>query len=160
MTHHEDFADLELGDGEFERGRDAVQPAARLVGRGQRSDIAGYEHLAGPGVEDFGGIGTAIGAGEDHHLRALSLGQLGPAFALMRPVVLAESAVTFDQLLHVRHGDAASPWRAGVASLGASRYLAGHERTCRSPSKAAQARLDPGEGTRQRRLSRDPPPDA
>ena len=35
---------------------------------------------------------------EDHHLRALALGQLGPALALARPVVVAEAAIAVDQL--------------------------------------------------------------
>ena len=36
-------------------------------------------------------------------LGALPFGELGPALALVRPAVLAETAVTFDQLLHVGH---------------------------------------------------------
>ena len=115
VAHDHDLVDLELGHRELQRGRDAVVATARLVGRGERGDVAHDEHLAGPGVEDLGGIDSAVGAGEDHHLRALALGEFGPALALARPAILAEAAIAFDQLLQVRHGAPASRQRAGVA---------------------------------------------
>ena len=73
VTHHEDFADLQLRHREFERSRNAVEAVARLVRRSQRCDVPGHEHLAGAGVEDLGGVAAAVCTGKDHHLRALTL---------------------------------------------------------------------------------------
>ena len=56
VAHDQDFADLELGHCKLQRGRNAVVAAARFIGRGERGDVAGDEHLARPGVEDFGRI--------------------------------------------------------------------------------------------------------
>ena len=75
------------------------------------------------------------------------------------PVGVAEAAVAFDQLLQVRH-DArlAAEGQGGKHSV---QSLSGrHERPRRSSSEAAQARLDPGQGARQRRLSRHAQADA
>ena len=98
VAHHHQLLDLELGDREFERGRDAVIGAVGLVGRHQVGDVADDEHLARPRVEDLGRIDPAVGAGDHHHLRALALGELGPALALARPSpASAEAAIAFDQ---------------------------------------------------------------
>ena len=85
VAHHHQLLDLELGDREFERGRDAVIGAVRLERRHQVGDVADDEHLAGPGVEDLRRIDPAVRAGDHHHLRALAFGQLGPALALRAP---------------------------------------------------------------------------
>src|SRR6185503_8935028 len=76
---------------------------ARLVGRGESGNVARDEDFTRTGVENFGGIGSAVGAGENHDFGALSFGQFRPALSLVRPAILAETAVTFDQLLHVGH---------------------------------------------------------
>src|SRR5690348_16922194 len=93
VTHDQDFPDIELRDGKFERSGNTVIAVARLVGRGERSDIANDEYLAWPGIENLGRIGPAVGAGEDHHLGALALGELRPALPFMSPVRLAEAAI-------------------------------------------------------------------
>src|SRR5437588_668299 len=103
MTHDQDFADLELGNRELERRRDAMIAAGRLVGRGEGGDIANDEHLAGSGIEDLCGVDAAVGAGQDHHPWALALRQLRPALALAPPILLAEAVVAFDELGQVRH---------------------------------------------------------
>ena len=103
MAEHEDFADVELGDGELERGGDAVKAAARLVGWGEGRNVADDEHLAGACVEDVRGVHPAVGAGEDHDLGTLPLGKFGPAYALARPVLLAKAAIAFDEIVEVRH---------------------------------------------------------
>src|SRR6185503_2465477 len=82
----------------------AVEAAACLVRGSERGDVAGDEHFARPGVEDLGRVASTVGAGEDHHLRALPLRELSPALALSFPTLFAESPVSFDQLLHVWHG--------------------------------------------------------
>src|SRR5437868_6305045 len=53
VSHDEDLTDVELDDGEFERGGDAMIAARRLVGRGQRSDVADDEYFARAGVKDL-----------------------------------------------------------------------------------------------------------
>ena len=97
VAHDQDFADLELADSEFERGRHAMEPAARFIRRREFRDIAHDEHLSRTGVEYLRWIDPAVGARQDHDLRALALGQLGPAFALARPAPGAEAVVAFDQ---------------------------------------------------------------
>ena len=103
MPHDQDFAHLQLGDGEFERRRNAVEASARLIGRGETGNVARDKDLARPRVENLRGIGAAVGAGQDHHLRVLTLRELGPALPLMLPALVAKAAITFDQLLHVGH---------------------------------------------------------
>src|SRR4029079_6015387 len=49
-------------------------------------------------------MGAAVCARQDHHLRVLTLRELGPALALMLPALVAKAAITLDQLLHVGHG--------------------------------------------------------
>ena len=92
-------------DRKLEGCRNAVEAAACLVRGCKRGDVARDEYFTGAGIEDFGGIAPAIGAGEDHHLRALALGELGPALALNGPVVLAKTAISLDQFGHVGHAN-------------------------------------------------------
>ena len=103
MAHHQDLTDVKLGDGELQRGRDAVDSRgwSRKGARGR--DVAHDEHLAGTSVEDLCRVDPAVGAGQNHHLRALALGQLGPALALACPALVPEAAIAFDQLRQVRH---------------------------------------------------------
>ena len=99
VAHHQDFVDLELADRELQRRRDAVKAVARLIGRGEAGDVAHDEDLAGPGIENLRRIDAAVRARQDHDPRALALGELRPALALARPVVLAEAAIAVDQLV-------------------------------------------------------------
>ena len=64
-------------------------------------------------VEDLRGIDTAVGAGNDHRGRALSLRQFGPARALRRPTLGAEAAVAVEQDIEVRHGQLPTGVRQG-----------------------------------------------
>ena len=91
VAHDHNLADFELRDGELKRRRNAVIAAVRLIGRRQSGDVADDEHLAGPGVEDVRGIDPAVGAGQDHDLRALPFGELRPALAFALPVVARET---------------------------------------------------------------------
>src|SRR3546814_11205204 len=77
MAHHDDLLHLKDRDGEFQRGRNAMAAAAELQRRHEVGDVANREYLAGCGVEDGGGIGTAVGAGAHHHAWILYLGESG-----------------------------------------------------------------------------------
>ena len=96
VAHHHDLFDLKLGDRKLERGGHAVVARLGLEWGRQVGDVADDENLARLDVENLGRIDAAVGAGDDHHARALTLGQLGPALALALPAVLAEAAVTVD----------------------------------------------------------------
>src|SRR5438309_5638954 len=98
MTHDQDLLDIELGDRELERGRNAVIAAGGLIRWSERGDVAHDEHLAGTSVENLRRVDAAVGARQDHHPRALALGKLRPALAFVRPVLLAKPAVSLDQL--------------------------------------------------------------
>ncbi len=104
VAHHHQLLDLELGDGELQRRRDAVIIVVRLEGRDEVGDIADDEHLARPRVEDLGRVDPAVGAGDHHHPRALADRQPLPALALLRPVIDPEAAIAFDQIAELRHG--------------------------------------------------------
>lgn len=94
-----------------------MKAAVGFVGRGQGGDIADDKHLAWSRVEDLRGIASAVSTGEDHHLGVLPVSQFGPALTLACPIVQSKSAISFDQLGHVRHGLAANRqvlgWQAG-----------------------------------------------
>src|SRR3954451_24674062 len=81
-----------------------MEAAAGLVGRSERRDVAGDEHLAGARVEDLGGVDAAVGAREDHDLRVLALREFGPALALAGPILLPEAPISVDELVEVGHG--------------------------------------------------------
>ena len=119
VTHDQDLADLELRDRKFERGRDPVIAARRLVWRGEGADVAHNEHLAGPSVENLRRVDPAVGARQDHHFGALAVGELRPALALVRPVMFAKAVIAFDQLGQVRHrlplACSARGWQAAAA---------------------------------------------
>jgi hypothetical protein len=55
VAHHHQLLDLELGDREFERRRDAVPAAVRLEGRDEVGDVADDEHLARPASKIWAG---------------------------------------------------------------------------------------------------------
>ena len=161
VAHHHQLLDLELGDGELQRRRDAVIIVVRLERRDEIGDVADDEHLARPRVENLGRIDPAVRAGDDHHPGALADRQLLPALALLLPMIDPEAAIAFDQIAELRHGAAVTGSGEGVASRGARRYLAGmSEADPAMPPEAAQARLDPGQGADQRRLRRDQGADA
>src|SRR5688572_1605771 len=61
MTQDDDLLDLELGDRELQRGGDAVMARRRFIRRRECSDVAHYEHLAWPCVEDDRGFDAAVG---------------------------------------------------------------------------------------------------
>src|SRR3546814_12204080 len=67
--------------------------AAELQRRHEVGDVANREYLAGCGVEDGGGIGPAVGAGDHHPPGTLSLGEIGPALAFMFPARLPKAAL-------------------------------------------------------------------
>src|SRR4051794_39178320 len=98
MSHDEDLPDFQLGYGEFEGGRDTVVTAGGLIGRRQRGNVAGHEHLARASVENLSGVDPAVCTREDHHPRALALRKLRPALPLALPICRAEPAIAFDQL--------------------------------------------------------------
>src|SRR5690242_19863806 len=90
VSHDEDLSDLELRNCELQRGRNAVEAAAGLVGRGERGDLAGDEHLAGTSIENLCRVTSTICTRKDHHLRALTFRELGPALAFLGPALLAK----------------------------------------------------------------------
>src|SRR3546814_5633972 len=93
MAHHDDLLHLKDLDGEFQRGRNAMAAAAELQRRHEGGDVANREYLAGSGVEDGGGIGSAVGAGDHPHPGTLSLGAIGPALAFMFPARSPRQAI-------------------------------------------------------------------
>src|SRR5437763_17133717 len=101
MSHHQDFADLELAHRKLQRRGNTVEPVTGLIRRRETGDIADDEHLAGSSIEDLRRVDTTVGAGKDHHPWALSLGHVGPTIAFARPITLAEAAVAFDQSFEV-----------------------------------------------------------
>jgi hypothetical protein len=96
MTHDYDFLDFQLSHCEFKGRRHAVVARRRLIRRGKGGDVAHDEHLARASVEDDRRFYTAVGAGDDHHLGALTLGKLGPSLPLFLPFGGAELAIAFD----------------------------------------------------------------
>ena len=68
-------------------------------------------------------------------LRALAFGELGPALALARPVVVAEAAIAVDQLGEIGHGQPLAGAGQGWQASAANRYLAPHERPRRRAPK-------------------------
>src|SRR4249919_2190881 len=97
MAHDNDFRNVELGDRELQRGRDAMTPTARLERRNEVGDVANDENLARIGVEDGGGIGTAIGTGDYNCTWRLALGQFLPSPAGRFEPVGAKPPVTVKQ---------------------------------------------------------------
>src|SRR3954453_10664586 len=76
VPQDQNLGHLELSDCEFERGRDAVIAAGCLVRRRKAGNIASHEHLAGASIENLRRVHPAVSARQDHHLRALALGEL------------------------------------------------------------------------------------
>ena len=66
---------------EFERRRNAVTPAIGFERRDEVGDVAHHEYFARVGIENDGGIGTAVGAGNDDRTRRLAFGELLPLLA-------------------------------------------------------------------------------
>ncbi len=104
MAHDDDFLDLQLGHRKFERGRDAVMARRRLERRNQIGDVAHDENLAGQRVEDLRGLDAAVGAGNDHQLGRLALGQRLPAFALATIIRGPEPLIAIEQVGEIGHG--------------------------------------------------------
>ena len=98
MAHDHDLRDVELGNRELQRGRDAMTPAARLERRNEVGDVANDENLAGIGVEDGRRIGPAVAAGDDDCARRLALGQFLPAPARGFEPVGAEPPIAVQQV--------------------------------------------------------------
>lgn len=90
-----------MADGEFERGGDAVQAAGFVIGRHEGGDVAHGEQFAGGGVEDHGGVGAAVGAGDDHGRRLLSVAQAAEEVTGLAIAIGAETAIAVDQILGV-----------------------------------------------------------
>src|SRR5205085_3450035 len=122
VAEDEDLGHVELGHREFERGRDPVIAGAGLIRRGKRGDVADHEYLARASIEDVRRVDPAVGAGQDHHLGALALGKLGPAFALARPAVVAEPPIAFDQLEELSHRPTRYRGEGGTGKRGGIRW--------------------------------------
>src|SRR3990170_807978 len=104
VAHDDDLLDFELSHGELESRRYAVMARRRLKRGSKRRDVAHDEHLARPGVEDIGGLDAAVGAGDNHHPRALPFRKLRPALTLVVPFRRSESAIAVDQVRKAGHG--------------------------------------------------------
>ena len=66
MAHDEDFRHFELGDGKFERGRNAVAAATQFKRWNEVCDVAYDKHLPRRSIEYGRRVDPAVGAG-DHH---------------------------------------------------------------------------------------------
>jgi hypothetical protein len=106
MAHDDDLRHLQLGDGEFERRRDAMAAAIGFKGRDQVGDIADDEDLAGIGVENGRWVGAAVATGDDHGPRRLAFGQFPPAALFRLVAVGAKAAIAFEEIAETLHGQA------------------------------------------------------
>jgi hypothetical protein len=101
MAHHQNLLHAQRCHRKLDRSGHAVQAAAVVIGRHQGGNVADGEQLAGSGVEDHGGVGAAVGAGDDHGCRLLTIAQAVenvPGFAI---TAAAKAPVTSDQILCV-----------------------------------------------------------
>src|SRR4029079_10496838 len=106
VTHDKDFSNLQLGDCKLERSRDTVETATGLIRWSESGDVAHDEHFPGATVENLSRVYAAVGAGEDHDLGALTLGEFRTALPFASPVALTETLISFDELAEVSHGRA------------------------------------------------------
>jgi len=67
VPEHHDMSDMQSADSIFQRRRDAMRAAIRLIDRHQVGDIAHHEQFAGAGVEDHLGRDPGIAAADHHH---------------------------------------------------------------------------------------------
>jgi hypothetical protein len=76
-----------------------VAPRRGLEGRDHCRNIANHEDFTGIDIEHLRRIDPAVGAGNNHHLRFLTVAQACPALAIGGPTVPAEAAVSRDQAI-------------------------------------------------------------
>ena len=110
VAEDDKFLHFQLRYSKFERRGDAMIAGARLVGRSKRRYVAHDEDLTRSGIENLSGIAAAVGAGNHHRFRALPLGELRPAFALLWPMILSKAAISINQ--------ARKTWHAAPATGG------------------------------------------
>ena len=93
VAHDDEMLDAQVEHGELDRRADAVELAARLVGRHQVGDVADDEQLARHGAEDRFGVDAAVAARDDHRLGRLPVGgQLLVLLGLGQEVPVVEAA--------------------------------------------------------------------
>ena len=85
---------------------DAVTSGRRFERRHERRDVAHDKDFAGIGVENLRRFGSTVRTGDNHYLGRLPLGEFVPAFALLLPPAVTETAVTIDHICKVSHGRA------------------------------------------------------
>src|SRR5690606_24985807 len=85
--------------------------AVGLIGRHQVGDVAHHEQLARRRVEHQGGIGAAVGTGDDQGVGLLAMGQGFIFGVLLRPAVVAEAAIAVEEGVggFMGHGSALGP---------------------------------------------------
>ena len=71
VAEHHDVLDAAAPDGIFQRRRDAMRAAVRLIDRHQIGDVAHHEQFAGAGVEDHLRRDPGIAAADHHHFGRL-----------------------------------------------------------------------------------------
>ena len=113
MAHDDEVLDAQVEHGELDGRADAVELAARLVGRHQVGDVADDEQLARHGAEDRFRIDAAVAAGDDHRLGALPVGgQLLVFLGLRQEVPVMEAAEAVGEFFgEAAHGCAQCPSR-------------------------------------------------
>ena len=98
MTHHDHVPDAQVQHRKLDGGADAVELAARLVGRHEVRHVAHHEQLARHGGEDGLRIDAAVAAGDDHHLRILPvLGKLLILVGVGDEMAVLEAAEAVDE---------------------------------------------------------------
>ena len=100
VAEHHDVFYAQHRNRVFQRRRDAVRVAVRLVDRHQIGDVAHHEQFAGAGIEDHFRRDPGIAAADHHHFGGLAaLGQFAVARLLGRQPLRGEGPVAFDQMV-------------------------------------------------------------
>ena len=110
--------DAQVEHGELDRRADAVELAARLVGRHQVGDVADDEQLARHGAEDRFRVDAAVAAGDDHRFGRLPVGgQLLVFLRLGQEVPVMKAAEAIGEFFGEAAHGVSMPHAAGSAEM-------------------------------------------